>query len=292
MTDPLSATLAHAVDAMAPAVVRVSGESSPATGLAWGNDLVLTAATDDEGALAVTDAEGRDRPAERAGRDAGTGIEVLRVAGLGLTAPPMADVSALKVGHLALALARPGKSARATFGMITTLGDEWRTRTGARIDRYIDTSIVLPGEFGSTAIIADTSGALIGFGLTGRRHHRGIIVTPATLTRAVESATREGGGQRPYLGIATYPVRIPRAQRTPTGQERGLLVVEVEDDSPAARAGLTLGDVVLAFGGVPVEHIADLFAALADARPAAAVTARTLRGSDVRDVVVTVGTRP
>lgn len=285
----LSNALAAVVDAVAPAVVRIAGESHRGTGLAWGDDLVIAAsdAVDEEDALQVVGADGRETAAEIAGRDTALGIAVLRAPGLGRKRPATADVAALRVGHLVVAVARPGKSARATFGMIGTLGDAWRTRSGARIDRYIDTSLVLPGEFGG-AVIVDAAARLIGLGVPGRRRERGVIVPAATLERAVGAILSGRSERRGYLGVATYPARLPRG----AGQDRGLLVVDVEDDSPAARAGLTLGDVILTMGGAPIEQLSDLFGALADAGAGDAVSAHVLRAGKPLDLSITVGTRP
>jgi S1-C subfamily serine protease len=285
----LSTSFADAVGRTAPIVVRVDGEAST-TGLVWADDLVVSAA-DDEAATVTAD-DGVERPAEVVGRDAGTGIAVLRVPGLAAAHRERSDGAGLRVGNLVLALARPGKSVRATFGMVTTLGPEWRLRGGAKIDRYIDTDIALPAEFGSTAVIADADGKLLGFGLTGRRHHRGVIVPNATLARVVAAAQNPGSGQQPYIGIATYPARIPHAQRAAAGQERGLMVLEVEEQSPAARGGLMLGDVVLRIGAVSTQHVRDLFGALSDLRPGAQATAQVLRGDAVRELPITVGARP
>lgn len=286
----LSNSLADAVAQAAPAVVRVHGEAGTGTGLVWAEGLVLASTEDD--AVTVAGADGTARDATLVGRDGSTGVAVLRAPDLAARPLEHGDVRGLRVGNLALALARPGKSARATLGMITTLGDEWRLRSGAKIDRYIDTDIALPSEFGGTAVIADADGALIGFGLSGRRHHRGVIVPHATLARIVERAQSPDAGKRPYLGIATYPVPIPAAQRTAAAQERGLMVLEVEEQSPAARAGLLLGDVVLGVGSASTENVHDLFAALSDLRAGTQTTARVLRGDAVHALPLTLGTRP
>jgi serine protease DegQ len=287
----LSHALAAAVEATAPAVVRVAGESHGTSGLAWGDNLVIAVldAIDEAEALRVVDADGRETPAEIAGRDAALGIIVLRAAGLNRSRPNAADLGALKVGHLVVAVARPGKSARAAFGIVSTLGDTWRTRSGARIDRYIDTSLVLPSEFGG-GVIVDAAGRLVGFGVPGGRGRRGVIVPVPTLERAVAGVLSGKSDRRGYLGVATYPVRLPKSAGQE--QERGLLVVEVEDDSPAARAGLTLGDVVLSMGGTRVEQLSDLFGALADAGAGGNISAHILRAGKPVNVSVTVGARP
>ena len=287
----LSNALAAVVDAIAPAVVRIASESQRGTGLAWGDDLVTAAseATDEEDAIQVIDADGREIATEVVGRDPALGIVVLRAPGLGRARPALADHAMLRVGHLVVAVARPGKSARATFGMIGTLGDTWRTRGGARIDRYIDTSLVLPGEFGG-AVIVDAEARLIGLGVPGGRRQRGVIVPAATLERAVTAVLSGKSEQRAYLGVATYPARLP--QGAGRDQDRGLLVVDVEDASPAAHAGLALGDVILTMGGARTEQLGDLFGALVDAGVGGAVSAHILRAGKAVELSITVGARP
>ena len=97
---------------------------------------------------------------------------------------------------------------------------------------------------------------------------------------------------RALLGMTTQPVRVPKDARAAAGQEHGLLVADVEDDSPAAKGAVALGDVLLAINGSAVERIADLFGALADADTGAQVQVRVLRGGATKELAVTVGTRP
>ena len=111
----LSDFLADAVARAAPTVVRVDGEGGSTTGLGWADDVVLSATED--ATPTVTAGDGVERPAEVLGRHAGTGIAVLRVPGLAVAHTERSDVAGLRVGNLVLALARPGKSVRATFGM-------------------------------------------------------------------------------------------------------------------------------------------------------------------------------
>lgn len=285
----LSQSLARAVEAAAPFVVRISSEDHGVTGLAWDDDLVLAATDaieDGEDSFTITDGGGNQTPAEVVGRDTGIGIAVLRAKGSRSRRPVTTPAAELNVGHLVLAVARPAKSARATLGIITTLGDGWRTPGGARIDRYIDTSLVLPWEFGG-GVIVDAAGKVIGLGVPGARRERGAIVPLATLERVVAAAVAGKSGQRGYLGVATHSVRLPKD----LGQQRGLLVSEVEEGGPAHRAGIALGDVILRFGGAPTEHVADLFGALADVEAGSSTTAQIWRGGKTQDVPVTVGSR-
>jgi S1-C subfamily serine protease len=141
---------------------------------------------------------------------------VLRAPGVVRARPAFADYDTLRVGNLVVAVARPGKSARATFGIIATLSDAWRTRSGARVDRFIETSLVLPWEFGG-GVILDAAGKLVGFGVPGGRRHRGVIVPAVTLERAVAAVLAGKSEQRGYLGVATQPVRLPKGASAGAG---------------------------------------------------------------------------
>ncbi len=96
---------------------------------------------------------------------------------------------------------------------------------------------------------------------------------------------------RGYLGLATHPVPLAPAPRALTGEELALLVSRVEEDSPAARAGIVLGDALLSFGGEALQDPGELLALLAEDRIGDTVSMKLLRGGEVREVQVTIGTR-
>jgi S1-C subfamily serine protease len=107
----------------------------------------------------------------------------------------------------------------------------------------------------------------------------------------VRALAAHGGVRRGFLGVATFPVRLPAAVGTAAGQAGALLVSAVEPDSPAARAGLLLGDALLALGGVPVTEPGDLLPLLEEERIGEPLAVRFVRAGEVREATVTVGAR-
>ena len=96
---------------------------------------------------------------------------------------------------------------------------------------------------------------------------------------------------RGHLGVKVQPVRLPAAAASQIGQETGVLLLSVESGSPAERAGLLLGDTIVALDGQPVRDIDDLMALLSGERVGQSVPVRVLRGGEVRDLTVTIGDR-
>src|SRR5688572_23593692 len=159
----VSNALADAVERSLSGVVRVEGgRRRPASGLVWAPDLIVTAAhaVEREEGIEVG-LEGGDRvPATLVGRDAGTDLAVLRASGRALQPLPRGSDASLRRGQLVLSLSRPGQSGRVGFGVVSVLGDEWRTVRGARIERYLQTSVGLEPGFSGGPLL-DASGSLI-----------------------------------------------------------------------------------------------------------------------------------
>ena len=296
--DPLAALsggLADLTEAGARHVVRVEGRRrGPSSGLAWAADGVVVTAhhaleRDEEVAVGLPD--GTTTAAEIVGRDPSTDLAVLRLPGGGLTPVTWAEDPAPRTGQLVLAVSRPGRSPRASLGLVARSAGEYRALRGGRIDRYLETSLDLhPGLSGALSLGPD--GAALGLVTTGLVRAAAMIVPPATLRRIVKSLLAHGEIRRGYLGIATHPVALPPEARTQTGEELALLVARVEPDSPAARAGILLGDAILSVGEERLQDPGELWALLAEDRIGEAVTLRVLRGGAPREVQVTVGVRP
>ncbi len=288
----LSSNLAQLVAAADQHIVRVEGRRRlSATGVIYGADgLIVTAnhvvERDDD--LAVGTSDGASHRATLIGRDPSSDLALLRIDATGLPAATWSDPAALSVGHFVLALGRPGRTIQATLGVISALGGSWRTGAGAEIEHYLQTDVAMyPGFSGGPLLAADGSFA----GLNSSSLVRGISVAlPApTIKRVVETLLAHGRVPRGYLGIGIQPVRLSGTLQARAGQETGLMVMSVEHDSPADRAGIIQGDILVALAGQAVRQVDDLQALLASTPFDKPVPARVARGGDVQELQVTIG---
>jgi len=285
--------LADAVSAAAPSVVQVQGRRRPASGLVYGDDVVLTTvrALGREDGLHVRRHDGATLDADLAGWDPTTSLAVLRVAGLGTPAIAPAT-SAARVGHLALAVARSWSNAiTASAGLVSVIGGPLPTGRRRAIDEVIRTTAPMHDGFAGGAFL-DTSGALIGIATAAAIRGLGVVIPAAIAWKTAATVLEHGSLKRGYLGIAGQPVALPENQRGADGREHALLVVGVTSGSPAAAAGVLVGDVLLDFDGHAVDTPEDLLDLLGGDRVGRQVTLRVRRGTAVTETTVTVGERP
>lgn len=292
--ESLSEHLAALVEAAGRSVVRVEARGrAPSSGVVWAEGIVIAAdhAVEEEDEIEVVLADGRAAAAALAGRDPAVDLAVLKVEATGLTAPAWAGLDALRVGHLVLAVARPGRAVRASLGIVGALGEGWRTSAGGRVDRYVQPDIGLyPGFSGS--LLVDAAGRALGMNTSGLARGTALTVPAATLRRTAESLLAKGRMERGFLGIGTQPARLPKPLAAALGRETALLVVTVFPESPAERGGLMLGDVLVGLHGKPVHDIGDLFDLLDEERVGVETTARVLRGGESKELRITIGARP
>jgi serine protease Do len=195
----------------------------------------------------------------------------------------------LSAGAPVLALANPGgHGLRTTFGLVSATGRSFRGPRGRRIPGSIEHTAPLPrGSSGGPLV--DPDGRLLGLNAV-RREGGLILAVPAddALRRRVDALARGEGGERPRLGVALAHPRAARKLRAAVGlpERDGLLVRGVVEDSPAARAGLERGDLLIAAGDRPLTSVDDVFDLLDEGRPS--ITLRVLRGTEERDVEVTL----
>jgi S1-C subfamily serine protease len=231
------------------------------------------------------------RDAEVIGRDPGTDIALLRVTGGGLTpgklrepkmepggpAPTGGD-DGLAVGNLALALGRPGRTARASLRAIGVLGPSVDTPQGGTLDRYVESDRLVPRGFAGGPLV-DVDGAVIGMNTRTLLRGCDIAVPVETLRRVVAELLQHGAIRKGYLGVGAYP----------TGQ--GALVASLEDGGPAATAGILVGDILVEVDGEKVSGPDSLRSVLAD-RANKAVKVSLIRGGQRQELDVTLGATP
>ncbi len=293
VVEGISNELAGMVEAAGPAIVRVEGRRRlPASGIVWSDDgIVVTAhhVVERDDRIGVGLADGKQVDAELVGRDPTTDLAVLRVEGAQPSSAMSAQEDDLSVGHLVLALGRPGRTVQATLGIVSALGTSWRTAAGGTIDRYLQTDVVMyPGFSGGPLV--DAEGKVLGLNTSALR---GVSLTIPNLTvdRVVESILSHGRVQRGYLGVGVQPVNLPEAISKELGQDTGLILISVEPDSPAEAGGLTLGDTLLSVNGEPVRRLGDLLSLLSGELVGEQVLISILRGGEPGEQTVTVGER-
>ena len=288
----LSDALAAAVSAAGPSVARVDARNRyPASGIVYAAEGVVVTASHvvrrEEG---ITVGVGEESvPAELLGRDPATDIAVLKANAGGLTPARWGDADQLKVGHVTLALGRPGKTVRATMGIASAVGGEWRGPAGGRFERYLLADVAMhPGFSGGPLVGAD--GAVLGMNTSGLLRAATPTIPLADVKRIADALLAHGSVSRGYLGITPQPARLSADLAGNLGRETGLLVTSVEPEGPAVQAGMLLGDVIVAFDGAPVTHLDELFGALADVA-GRSVVLTIVRGGQVSELQVEVGER-
>lgn len=290
-----SDALAATVEAAGPAVVRVEARRRlPGSGIIWSADGVIVTAhhvVERDENIGVGLPDGSTVAAELVGRDPTTDLAVLRVEATGLTSPTWTGLDDLQVGHLVLALGRPGRTVQATLGIVSALSEnDWRTPMGGQVDRYLQTDVVMyPGFSGGPLV--DVSGRVLGVNTSALLRGVSLTLPTPTVRRVVGTLLAHGRMRRGYLGVGAQPVRLPAALGQQLGQETGLLLVSVEPDSPAERAGLLLGDTIVALDGQAVRHLDDLLALLSSDRIGRSVPVRIVRGGQMQELTVVIGER-
>ena len=291
LSDDLAAVVAEA----GVGVARVDARRGvPATGLVWSSDGVIVTAhhvIDREASITVGLEGGQESSATLVGRDPSTDLAVLRVEAKGLRTASWVESDGVKVGHLVLALGRPGESVRATLGIVSAFGGGWVTGGGGRVDHYLQTDVMMFPGFSGGALV-DTWGKALGMNTSALIRGLSITVPHPTIKRVVEALLAHGSIQRGYLGVGTQPVRLPEALADSLGQDTGLLIAFMSAGSPAEQGGLFLGDVLLAVAGQPTRSVEDLLVLLGDAQIGLAVPVRLVRGGQTMDVQVAIGARP
>jgi len=225
--------------------------------------------------------------AKLAGRDPGSNIAALRLE-RSLDLPPWTAADAA-VGAIALAYgADSAGGMRARIGIVNTVGGEWTSSAGGRLDRYVALDINLArAEEGGPVL--DASGRLLGMSTFGPRG-RVLVIPAATIARVVPALAAEGRITRGWLGVGLQPVAVPEPLQAQAGQRAGAMVMSLAAEGPAAKAGIVAGDIVLSVNGTPAYRLRRIASALGEAGDAAEL--RLIRGGAVLSVQATIEARP
>jgi S1-C subfamily serine protease len=306
LLDAYSRAVTGAVERMSPSVVNIevhqaagrtrSGEPRERQGGGSGfvftpDGLILTNShvVHDAVRIAVTLTDGRRMPATLIGDDPASDLAVIRVNelhfdGPGLTAAKLGDSQRLRVGQIVIAIGAPyGFQSSVTAGVVSALGRSLRSYSGRLIDDVIQTDASLnPGNSGGPLV--DSAGRVVGVNTATILPAQGICFAIGINTAKFVASRllRDGRIRRSYIGVSaqTVPVhrRVVRFYDLP--KEMGAIVVGVEDNSPAKRAGLREGDIIVALESQPVSGVDDLHRVLTDIRVGVSCALTVLRWTE------------
>jgi S1-C subfamily serine protease len=291
----LSEAMVAAVEKAGASTLLVDARKRfPASGIAIAPDLVLTAdhvvERDDD--IQVILPDGTQLAAKLAGRDPGSDLAVLRLE-RPVASPAEAAAQEARVGQLVLALGRPTtEGIQASLGVVSAIGGPVRTGHGGLLERYLRTDATpYPGFSGGPLV--DTSGLVVGLNTSGLGRGAALTIPAALGWEIASTLAKHGHVRRGFIGVRSQPVPIAAAQQKALGREQasGLLLVGVEDNSPAEKGGLLVGDIIVALAGKPLADPDELLAALVGDVVGKPTSFEILRGGQPLGVSITIGER-
>ena len=272
----------------------------PTSGIEWKEGVIVTVhhgvRRDEE--IKVTRVDGKTVTAAVAGRDPSTDLAVLRIEkGSGFRAAKFGDSTALKLGHLVLALGRTRRAELvASSGIVGGISGQWKSWRGGQLDQHIRLDLALyPGLSGGPLV--NWKSEIVGVNTRGLSRGRAVTVPVATVERVVNELLEKGHIARPYLGIAMQPVELPNSVRSQlsgqaSGEGRnGLLVMHVEGGGPAEKAGVLLGDVIVEIKGKPLENLGAIQNVVSDSKIGDSIAVRLVRAGQIQPLSITLGER-
>jgi S1-C subfamily serine protease len=288
----LSNQMADAVERVASSTVLVNGrERQPASGVVYEPGLVLTADhVLEQEEITIETHDKRKLAAQIVGRDKSSDLAVLRVADLALEAA-IPSTESPRVGQLVLAVGRTNEEGpMASSGVVSTIGGPLRTGRGVLLERYLRTDAIPYPGFSGGALI-DTQGHLLGVLTTGLVQGLTLAIPLEIAVTIAATLVKQGHIKRGFLGISNQLVELPSAQRPDSAQEYGLLIVKVDENSPAQQGGILLGDILIKLDGHAVRDSEDLQVLLAGDRAGKTVSVEVIRGNTPHTLSVTIGER-
>ncbi len=292
----LSKSISEAIEAVQDSIVTIHGGGrSTSSGVVWRPGVVVTVRNGLRRSEVIKVARGGEpfNASVVAGTDAGTDLAVLRVESNSLKPAETSDLESARVGELVLSVGRSVLGdISASSGIIARLGSPWRTWRGGQIDRLIRPDVRLyVGQSGS-ALVNEHHGVL---GINSPALARNAIITVPTQTidRVVDAILERGHVPRPFLGVAMQPVPVPETLRAQfaEGADQVLLVLHVEPNSPAASAGVLVGDLIVSLNGDPVHDVRNALHRIARLSVGDSVSLVVIRGGARMELTLTVADR-
>ncbi|MBD1839970.1 trypsin-like peptidase domain-containing protein [Coleofasciculus sp. FACHB-64] len=302
----LSNNLADTVERVGASVVAVNGRTSygrrgwlrrnsSSSGIHWRPGIIVTSdeTIKREEEITVTLPDGRTVPVTILGRDASTDVAVLKLENIEFPVAEIGDAATLKVGHLALALGRGTENGvSASMGVVSAIGDAWRSMSGGSIDRFVRLDLTLYSGFSGGPMV-DAAGKVAGMNTSGPRN-MALTIPASTVNRVVNQLLSKGRIARGYLGLGMQPVRLPDTLKRALSlaSNGGVIVVNVEPNGPADKAGVLIGDVLVAIDGNPVSDTENVQAMLGAETVGKSLKVQLIRGGAPLEITLTVGERP
>lgn len=292
----LSNALAHATAGAAANVVAVHTEArGSASGVAWRPGVIVTAehALRRDEDIQITLPDNRVVPASLTGRDPSTDLAVLKCAEATAAVPSFGDVNELEPGNITLVVGRTRASGPvAALGVVSLVVAERRTWTGAALSPYVRLDVGLQPTAVGGAVV-DAQGRIVGVA-TPRFARFGAMAIPApSVDRVVDTLLKKGHIPQGYLGVGLQSVRLPDAlrQSLQRAEKTAAIVLEVEPESPAQKAGIVIGDILIALAGHAVTRLEDVHAQLHGEAIGKSLPLKVLRGGVIQQLNIVVGER-
>lgn len=299
LLDAYSQAVTAAADKVSSAVINIDARRQVAT--SWGtreggsggsgfiftsNGYILTNShvIHDAARLETVLADGRRFEAEIVGDDPHTDLAVIRIHAAGLPVAALGDSQSLRPGHLVIAIGNPfGFQCTVTTGVVSALGRSLRSQSGRQIDNVIQTDAALnPGNSGGPLV--NSAGKVVGVNTAIILPAQGICfaIPMHTAKFVAGQLIKDGKIKRAYLGIAGQEVKLhPSAVRFyDLKAGSALLIIGIEEGSPAQKAGLAQGDIIVEYGGFPVSGIDDLHGRLTEKQVGASSFVTVIRGRE------------
>jgi S1-C subfamily serine protease len=304
LLDDYSRTIVGAVQRVAPAVVNIEvrQRTAPTRGrevVGSGSGFIITPdgfiltnshVVHEPTNMTVKLNDGRDFSAQLIGDDPDTDLAVVRIDAPNLAHVRLADSELVQVGQVAIAIGNPlGFQASVTAGVISAVGRSMHAQSGPLIDNIIQTDAALnPGNSGGPLV--NSAGEVIGVNTATIRPAQGICFAIASNTAKLIAGwlIRDGKIRRSYIGVAGQTValhrRVVRFYHLPL--ETAVLVVSIEKNSPAERAGLRTGDLIVAFNDQPIGSVHDLHKILVGEQIGLSATLTVIRHTEKLDLSI------